>query len=323
MRPFDIMTLGVPMVEFTREVKDIPLSQAGLFYGPVPAGDPGIALNACVCLGYSGCYVGVAGADAFAECFLNQMSRNSVDTSHIRIEPKRATGISLLTQFSDGSREFVFTVPDSAAATLGIQDLDEDLIKHVRWIHLSGFALSISDSSMKLHHKLIDVVDNNTIISFDPNYRKQVISKTEYRKRAMKLLERCDYFLPSRNEAILFCDKSITEEEYCSKLSETGKDIVLKDGARGCCAFSKGTIRKFPAFKVNEVDPTGAGDIFDGALAAKIMDGSDFFDAVLYANAAGAIAVTRRGLMDIAPSREDMERFLEDNAQNNSNESKR
>ena len=45
MKHFDIMTLGVPILEFTRMELDKPFSQAGLFYGPVPAGDPGIAMN--------------------------------------------------------------------------------------------------------------------------------------------------------------------------------------------------------------------------------------------------------------------------------------
>lgn len=311
MKTFDIMTLGVPMVEFTREKKDVPLAEPGLFYGPVPAGDPGIALNACVRLGYRGCYVGVAGNDAFAKCFLDLMAANNVDTSHIRIVKNRATGLSMLTQFSDGSREFVFTVPDSAAAMLGLCDLDEELLSNVRWIHLSGFALSISDSSAELHDALIDRAGRAVKISFDPNYRKQVISKEAYLKRARKLLERCDYFLPSRGEAKLFCDEDISEEEFCRRLSETGKEVALKDGEKGSYAFSGGIMRRYPAFEVEEIDPTGAGDMFDGALIARIMDGANLFDAALYATAAGAIAVTRRGLMDIAPTRADIEKMLE------------
>ncbi len=310
MKAFDIMTLGVPMVEFTREKKDVPLSQVGLFYGPVPAGDPGIALNACVRLGYSGCYVGVAGNDAFAQCFFELMAANGVNTSHIRIEPNRATGLSMLTQFSDGSREFVFTVPDSAAATLGMRDFNEELFKSVRWLHLSGFALSISDSSAQLHHALIDSVGSDVKISFDPNYRKQVISKADYLKRARKLLDRCDYFLPSRGEAALFCDEDISEVEFCRRLSEQGKAVALKDGEKGSYVFSGGVMRRYPAFMVEEIDPTGAGDTFDGALIAKIMDGADLFEAGRYATAAGAVAVTRRGLMDIAPTRPDIEEML-------------
>ena len=58
--------------------------------------------------------------------------------------------------------------------------------------------------------------------------------------------------------------------------------------------------------RVEEADSTGAGDTYDGAFIAALMDGKDLWSAGEYATAAGAVAVTRRGLMDIAPTREDI-----------------
>ncbi len=57
--------------------------------------------------------------------------------------------------------------------------------------------------------------------------------------------------------------------------------------------------------RVEEADSAGAGDTYDGAFIAALMDGKDLWSAGEYATAAGAVAVTRRGLMDIAPTRED------------------
>lgn len=314
MKTYDIMTLGVPMVEFTRESLDIPLTKPGYFYGPVPAGDPGIALNACVRLGYRGCYVGVLGGDAFADCFLAQMRNSNIDTQYLRIASGLNTGMSMLTKNSDGSREFVFTVPTSAAATIGPQDLDQELLRNVRWIHLSGFALSISDSSAALHQMLIQAVGDDVCISFDPNYRKEVISKGAYLDRSHDVFTRCNFFLPSRGEASLFSDDpSETEEEFCLKLSASGKEVALKDGPNGAYAFHKGVSHFFPAFPVTEVDSTGAGDTFDGALIAATMEGRSLFDAARYATAAGALAVTQRGLMDIAPTRTDIDNLMSSN----------
>lgn len=311
MKKFDIMTLGVPMVEFTRDELDVPLTEPGSFYGPVPAGDPGIALNACVRLGYRGCYVGVLGGDAFAECFIAQMHRSGIDTSHMRVNRELNTGMSMLTKFSNGTRKFVFTVPSSAAASMGPQDLDKDLIASVRWIHLSGFALSISESSAKLHRELIKTIGDDVRVSFDPNYRAEVISRKDYLARSHDIFERCDFFLPSRGEGALFsCNSTQSEEEFCCRLSERGKEVALKDGAHGAYAFSAGETRFYPAFPVAEVDSTGAGDTFDGALIAATMDGKHLFDAARYAAAAGALAVARRGLMDIAPARAEIEEML-------------
>lgn len=311
MKKFDIITIGVPMVEFTCLEMDKSFSESSTYYGPVPAGDPGIALNACVRLGYKGSYVGVLGGDALAECFLAQMRRSGIDVSNFRVNLEKNTGLSLLTQLSDGSRKFVFTVPDSAAATINEDDLNVELLKNVRWIHISGFAMTISKSATRFHKKLVESVPNDVLISFDPNYRREIISLDDYLEACKEVFARCDYFLPSRGEAILYAGgANITEEEFCRRLSEQGKEVALKDGSKGAYAFSRGQIRFHPAYKVEEIDSTGAGDTFDGALIAATMDGRDLFSAAAYGNAAGAIAVTRRGLMDIAPTREDIADFL-------------
>ena len=68
-----------------------------------------------------------------------------------------------------------------------------------------------------------------------------------------------------------------------------------------------------PAFRIEEIDPTGAGDTFGGALIAKLLDGVDFFEALRYGAAAGALAVNRIGLMDIAPNRADIQELLDRN----------
>lgn len=305
MKHFDIMTLGVPILEFTRMELDKPFSQAGLFYGPVPAGDPGIAMNACVRLGYSGAYVGATGNDAFADCFFAQMAASGIDVTHLRRDAAHDTALSMLTQFSDGSRDFVFTVPHSAAATLCEDDVSEELLRNVSWIHLSGFALSISESSARAHHKVVALAPRETRISFDPNFRPQVIDRDTYLRRALPLLERCDCFLPSRGEAALFARPGETEEAFCCRLSHD-KAVALKDGSNGSYVFQDGQALLLPGYRVEEIDSTGAGDTYDGAFIAALMDGKDLRAAGEYATAAGAVAVTRRGLMDIAPTREDI-----------------
>jgi sugar/nucleoside kinase (ribokinase family) len=246
MKHFDIMTLGVPILEFTRMELDKPFSQAGLFYGPVPAGDPGIAMNACVRLGYTGAYVGATGEDAFADCFFAQMEASGIDVAYLRRDSSHDTALSMLTQFSDGSRDFVFTVPHSAAATLCEDDVCEELLKNVSWIHLSGFALSISESSARAHHKVIALAPQETRISFDPNFRPQVIDRDTYLRRAMPLLERCDCFLPSRGEAALFARPGESEEVVCQRLSYN-KAVALKDGSNGSYVFHRGEQRPCPA----------------------------------------------------------------------------
>ena len=237
--------------------------------------------------------------------FFAQMEASGIDVAYLRRDSSHDTALSMLTQFSDGSRDFVFTVPHSAAATLCEDDVCEELLKNVSWIHLSGFAMSISESSARAHHKVIALAPQETRISFDPNFRPQVIDRDTYLRRAMPLLERCDCFLPSRGEAALFARPGESEEAVCQRLSYN-KAVALKDGSNGSYVFHRGEQRHLSGYRVEEVDSTGAGDTYDGAFIAALMDGKDLWSAGEYATAAGAVAVTRRGLMDIAPTREDI-----------------
>jgi len=68
--------------------------------------------------------------------------------------------------------------------------------------------------------------------------------------------------------------------------------------------------RLIPGYKVNAVDATGAGDIFNGALAVAIAEGKPLLEAATFANAAAAISVTRLGAQSSAPTREEIEQLL-------------
>ena len=111
--------------------------------------------------------------------------------------------------------------------------------------------------------------------------------------------------MPSRGEAALFVRPGESEEAVCQQLSYN-KAVALKDGSNGSYVFHRGEQRHLSGYRVEEADSAGAGDTYDGAFSAALMDGKDLWSAGEYATAAGAVAVTRRGLMDIAPTREDI-----------------
>ncbi|MDY3250142.1 MAG: sugar kinase [Candidatus Choladocola sp.] len=299
------------MVEMIRKGLDQPLYQEGEFKGPFPAGDPGILVNAAVRLGVKGGYAGVVGNDDFGRCFLDCMRRNGVDTTWVRTDQLRSTGMSLVANFSDGSRRFLFTLPSSAAAGLGLSDFHPELLNEIRWLHVSGFALSVSSSIAELHKKIMEYIPQNTIVSFDPNYRSDIIEKGEYLARCKSVFERADIFLPSRGEASLFTEGSEDENVTCEMLAANGKTVVLKDGGKGAWGFWGREKCFVPAFPAEETDPTGAGDTFGGALAAALIQGKDLKEAIRCGCAAGAVAVKRIGLMDIAPTSQEIQRVLE------------
>jgi len=99
-------------------------------------------------------------------------------------------------------------------------------------------------------------------------------------------------------------------------LKEGCKMITLTLGERGALLIRESLTRSFPAFSVEAVDSTAAGDAFNGALAAALAEGKDLEEAIIFANAAGALAVTKRGAQDSLPNRGEIEAFLKRSARN-------
>jgi ribokinase len=81
-------------------------------------------------------------------------------------------------------------------------------------------------------------------------------------------------------------------------------------GAEGCLATTGGEVHKVPSRRVDAVDAVGAGDAFNGALAAALAEGRPLGEALAWATAAAALAVTRPGAQSALPTREAIDRFV-------------
>ena len=86
--------------------------------------------------------------------------------------------------------------------------------------------------------------------------------------------------------------------------------VIITLGAGGALVASERSTQLVPGFKVHAVDTTGAGDVFNGALAAALSEKLPLMQAVRFANAAAAISVTRMGAQRSAPSRRQIGRLF-------------
>ena len=94
-----------------------------------------------------------------------------------------------------------------------------------------------------------------------------------------------------------------------ARLAATGRGVIVRDGPRGCWVAGGATVTQVPGFAVDAVDLTGAGDAHTGVFVAGLARGLDPVTAALEANAAAALAVTRRGPAT-GPTRAELQRFL-------------
>ena len=92
-----------------------------------------------------------------------------------------------------------------------------------------------------------------------------------------------------------------------SKLLESGAGhVIITLGERGACWVQRDRVQAFPAFHVEAVDSTAAGDAFNGALALALAEERPMQEAISFANAAGALTVTKKGAQDSLPTREEI-----------------
>ena len=299
MSPF-IVTLGELLVEIMRPEPDIPHKVVGANYrGPFPSGAPAIFISSAARMGksfnFTTGYFGVVGNDEFGECIIQKLKVDGVDISQIRISNDKTTGIAFNQYNTNGKRKFIFA--PGAAGDISPKDIKDYYFQDIKCLHIMGSALSISKNSQKACYKAIKIAKNKNpgvIISFDPNLRPEMLDIETIIKICKPVLEITDILLPSGEEAEMITGTS-DPKKACQTLLEFGpKIITLKDGKKGCTLFTKEESSgvRIKGFKVEEIDPTGAGDSFDGAFIVGYLAGWDLKIAAEFANAVGALKVS-------------------------------
>jgi ribokinase len=127
-----------------------------------------------------------------------------------------------------------------------------------------------------------------------------------------------DVISPNVNEAELLTG-SKTGEERADKniamdlIARGAKAAVLKLGARGSMVVTAdGQMARVPAYSVEIVDTTAAGDAFTAALAVGVAQGHDLAEAARFANAAGALACTKLGAQSAMPTLAEVRMLMQD-----------
>jgi ribokinase len=123
-----------------------------------------------------------------------------------------------------------------------------------------------------------------------------------------KLLRNTWLITPNETEAGMISGVPITDLASAERASviiqERGvKNVIITLGETGAYVKSENYWGLIPGIKVDPVDTTAAGDVFNGALAVAISEDKDIYEAVIFANKAAAISVTRMGAQASAPYR--------------------
>ena len=298
----EVASIGEMLVEVMREKADQPLGMPGTFVGPFPSGAPAIFIDAVARLGVKSGFIGTVGDDEFGELILTRLKNDGVDTSYVRCLKDYTTGVAFVTYFSDGSRKFIYHLSRAASGKISLNQVNEDYLSKVKYLHIMGSSLSINEDSRKACYRAAEIVkDSKGKISLDPNLRPELLSIEEIREICKPILSICEIVLPSEEEMKLLTGEEDIETA-CDKLLSYGPRIIaLKQGKEGSVVITADQRIEVPSFKIDEVDPTGAGDCFDAGFIVGLLRGWTLKKVARFANAVGALAVTKKGPMEGAP----------------------
>jgi ribokinase len=255
-------------------------------------------------LGHPVSIVGNVGDDAFGPQLRQALEDAGVDVSWLRTVPG-SSGVALITTGRQGENNIV--VVPGANGRLTPQQLEK--AKPV--IEGAGFLLTQLEIPLETVEYLAALAERYRIpLMLDP---------APARELPASILRQVTWITPNETETQALLKSSVnpdTDSEIFRAadqlLASGARNALLKLGARGCVIAQAGQAKKhLPAFSVNAIDTTAAGDAFNAAFAVGLVGGQAAEPSAVFASAAAAISVTRAGAQPSMPTHHEVTQFLE------------
>jgi sugar/nucleoside kinase (ribokinase family) len=293
-----ILTVGEVLVEIMGTRKNQTFRETGEFTGPYPSGAPAIFIDQASKMGGDTGIISVIGNDDFGRINTDRLEKDGVDVSQIHISKEKTTAVAFVVYQENGGRDFIFTIKDSALQELRYDKIDKSCLDGCEYFHIMGCSV-FNKNMIELFGSLLPELKSRGIkISFDPNFRKEFMENPEIKELIEKIMQNADIILPGEQELLDLTGLS-SEEEAVKKLLGNGTAaIVVKRGDKGATLYSDSERIDVEPVRVDETDPTGAGDCFGGTFVALVSQNYSFKEALFYANLAGAYSVTKQGPME-------------------------
>ncbi|MEW6264765.1 MAG: sugar kinase [Thermodesulfobacteriota bacterium] len=306
--PPEIVALGEPMLEFNAAEEGTLAEARGFLVGW--GGDTSNFVVAAARLGGRAGYFTRLGDDEFAESFLKLWRDEGVDASRVVKDPKAFTGIYFISR-KGGDHYFTYFRRGSAASLMTPDDLPADYIRGARLLHVSGISQAISLSACDTVFTAVALArEAGVLVCYDPNLRLKLWPLSRARAIIHQTAAQADLVLPSLEDARQLTGLEAPEDLGRFYLDLGPRIVVVKLGAEGALLATPAGIERFPGFKVQAIDTSGAGDAFDAAFAVGHLAGWPLERCVRFANAAGALTSTGLGVVGAIPRRPQVEALL-------------
>lgn len=314
----EFLTIGEPIALFGSEEVDKKLKDAKYFQKFLAGAEVNVAVGVSR-YGHSTQYITALGKDPFGEFIIDQLNENNIGTDYITQTSDYWTAFQLKERVSSGDPDIYYFRKGSAAAHFDAKILDTVDFSNVKFAHLSGIFPAISKNALESFRYFIKLLEKNNIrTTFDPNLRPQLWESTEVMVETInELASHAEIVLPGVNEGEILMGSRDPEEiaDFYLANGDKTQTVIVKLGEKGAFVKEKNgetfTDEGFTVEKV--VDTVGAGDGFAAGLISALMENKTLKEAVVRANATGALAVQSPGDNDGYPTPQELEEFLKEN----------
>jgi len=318
----DVICLGEVLVDMFSMGVGEPLEKAPSFL-PVPGGAPANVAIGLAKLGVAPALISKIGDDPFGRLLRSVLLQNRVDISQLKVDRESRTTLAFISTREDGERDFCFYRNPGADMMLSAEEISEGFIKTARVFHYGSISM-ISDPSYSATLKALEYAKKyGLVISYDPNVRLSLWdSENQVKQRIIEGLHNSDLVKLNNDELEFITGISDIKQGSDILLKYGPKMVVVTQGDKGSFFNNGRTCSFIESYKVHTIDTTGCGDSFTSAILAKflqkIKQGKDPFDLdceemediLRFANAAGALTATKKGVIPSLPTQEDLRIFL-------------
>ena len=294
------------------------VSNNGEEYSKKPGGAPANVAVAISKLGGKAYFLGQVGKDNFGKYLEEVLIDNNVDTKYLKKEGR--TTLAMVSLDKSGERNFDFYRGGDGEYEVDINDLsiDSDTI-----VHFGSATAFLPGNLRNTYYKVLeDAKNKKATITFDPNYRDTLIKDymlDQFVSECIEFLKVCNFAKLSDEELTL-----ITKEKDLDigvkKLHELGvKVVTITIGSKGTYLSVQGENSIIPSINIKQVDSTGAGDAFVGAVLKKVAEIKDkksitveeWKNIISFANKVGAITCTNYGAIPSIPTLDEIEVYFD------------
>lgn len=273
-----------------------------------PGGASANVAIACARLSTETYYLGALGNDSFGKRLRNVLEDNKVNVDFV--DHIGNTTIAWVGLDDDGERSFEFLRGSDGKYEIKKSTLD--IIDENTIVHFGSATALLGDELEKSYDTLKDkTIEVQGTVVFDPNYRELLVNDVEsYRNKTINYIEVSDYVKLSLEELELISEEKDIEAAInkVSHIMKKSAVLFVTLGSKGCYVISEEISKIVPSIEITQVDATGAGDAFIGALISQLAKGeTDLEIAVRYANRAGAITATHVGAINSLPTEKELQ----------------